>query len=53
MIIDSNIMKKLEGKTIAVELVRCMIAISTDFTTLSGEIEIDRSPYSALLNQVL
>ena len=53
MIIDSNIMREHEGKTIATELVRCMIAISTDFTSANGELEIDRSPYTALLNQVL
>ena len=45
------------SKQLAVELVRCMIALATDFSLIMGgdssQIEIDSAPFSQLLSQML
>ena len=47
-------MKETDSKQLAGELVRCMIALATDFSSVTADsLEIDLSPYSALLTQVL
>ena len=51
LIMEDSIIKEAEGKLLAAELVRCMIALSADFGAIQkGQIEIELSPYSELLS---
>jgi len=51
LIIEDSIIKEAEGKLLAAELVRCMIALSADFGAIQkGQIEIELTPYSQLLS---
>ena len=51
---EDSIIKEAEGKLLAAELVRCMIALSADFGAIQkGQIEIELTPYSQLLSSVL
>jgi len=48
---EDSIIKEAEGKLLAAELVRCMIALSADFGAIQkGQTEIELSPYSELLS---
>ena len=54
LLLEDAILREAASKQLAGELVRCMIGLATDFSSSSASsLELDKSPYSALLTQVL